>query len=284
MELLQLKYFCKVAKGGSISAVAKEFSVPASSVSQSIKRLEKELNVKLFNRKANAVSLSEKGAVFLEYAEKSLNSLANGIAAASDDINSGEISICINTNRRIVMETVEKFKKLFPDVSVKTRFICNDDFEDFNLVIDKEGLLLKGYTSEKLISEKLAVAMSKDFHLAGETDFSISRLANAPFIIMSEKTSLYESTVSVCKKFGFTPKVAIQSDDPFYIRKCVELGLGVAIIPLFSWKGQFNDSIVLKPIENCTRTTFVYINNKKFLSLKTKEFLRMLKENCKESE
>ena len=113
MELLQLKYFCKVAKGGSISAVAKEFSVPASSVSQSIKRLEKELNVKLFNRKANAVSLSEKGAVFLEYAEKSLNSLANGIAAASDDINSGEISICINTNRRIVMETVEKFKKLF---------------------------------------------------------------------------------------------------------------------------------------------------------------------------
>ncbi len=284
MELLQLEYFCKVAKSGSISAVAKEFFVPASSVSQSIKRLEKELNVKLFIRRPNAVSLSEKGAVFLEYAEKSLNSLASGIAAVCDDINSGEISICINTNRRIVMDTVEKFKKQFPDVSVKTRFICNDDFEDFNLVIDKEGLCLNGYTSEKLISEKLAVAMSRDFPLANKASFSISHLANTPFIVMNEKTSLFESTVSVCKKFGFTPKVAIQSDDPFYIRKCVELGLGVAIVPLFSWEGQFNDSVILKPIKNCTRTTFVYINNKKFLSLKTKEFLKMLKVNCKESE
>ncbi|MBQ8304150.1 MAG: LysR family transcriptional regulator [Clostridia bacterium] len=284
MELLQLKYFCRVAKIGSISAVAKEFSVPASSVSQSIKRLEKELNIKLFNRKANAVSLSEKGAVFLEYVEKSLNSLENGIAATTDDINSGEISICINTNRRIVMETVEKFKKVFPDVSVKTRFICNDNFDDFNIVIDKEGLCLNGYTSEKLISEELAVAMSKNFSLSEKRDFKMSDLKDAPFIIMGEKTSLYESTLSVCEKFGFAPKIAIQSDDPFYIRKCVELGLGVAVVPLFSWLGQFNDSVILKPIKNCTRTTFVYINNKKFLSLKTKEFLKMLKVNCKESE
>ncbi len=282
MELLQLKYFYKTAKNGSITATAKEFGVPASSVSQSIKRLEKELNINFFVRKANSVSLSEKGAVFLQYAENALDNLSNGVAAVSDDINSGEINICINTNRRIVMDTVEKFKNKFPNVSIKT-WLSSDYFAtDFDLIIDKSGLTIKNYVGEKLLEEQLAVAISKNSPLS--QNFNITKLSNAPFIAMNEHTSLYETTISVCKKFGFTPKIAIQSDDPFYVRKCVELNLGVAVVPLFSWQGQFNDSIVLKPIKNCTRSTFLYVNNKKHLPYCIKDFVKLLKENCRGNE
>ena len=43
MELLQLKYFRDAAETENFSATAKNFGVPASDISQSIKRLEKEL-------------------------------------------------------------------------------------------------------------------------------------------------------------------------------------------------------------------------------------------------
>ena len=50
MEMLQLRYFYESAMAESISKTAQKFMVPASSVSASIKRLEKELGVELFVR------------------------------------------------------------------------------------------------------------------------------------------------------------------------------------------------------------------------------------------
>jgi len=82
--------------------------------------------------------------------------------------------------------------------------------------------------------------------------------------------------MDICAKWGFTPHIAIQSDDPFYIRKCVELGLGVALIPSISWKGQFSDHIHLQKIDCPPRNTYVYWDDKKYLPASARAFLQML--------
>ena len=43
MELLQHKYFCDAAETEKFSRTAEKFLVPISNISQSVKRLEKEL-------------------------------------------------------------------------------------------------------------------------------------------------------------------------------------------------------------------------------------------------
>ena len=48
MEMLQLRYFYDSARTESFSKTAKKYMVPVSSVSASIKRLEKELDTELF--------------------------------------------------------------------------------------------------------------------------------------------------------------------------------------------------------------------------------------------
>ena len=75
MEFLQLKYFCHAAKTENFSHTAEAFLVPASSVSSSIKKLEEELGVQLFNRSSNKLSLNENGMVFLKTANSILNEL-----------------------------------------------------------------------------------------------------------------------------------------------------------------------------------------------------------------
>ena len=67
MELLQLRYFQKVAEMESITKAAKYYLIPQPSMSQTISRLEKELNVKLFERKNGKLFLNEQGKTFLVY-------------------------------------------------------------------------------------------------------------------------------------------------------------------------------------------------------------------------
>ena len=57
---------------------------------------------------------------------------------------------------------------------------------------------------------------------------------------------------------GFEPNISICTDDPFYIRKYVEMGLGIAIFPIFSWKGQFSGDVALIELDNYSRTTYLY--------------------------
>lgn len=97
---------------------------------------------------------------------------------------------------------------------------------------------------------------------------------------MNEQSSLFELTNTICTDLGFQPHIAIQCDDPFYIRKCVELNVGISIVPIFSWQGQFSDSIVLKPISGYTRDTFLYTDPGKHPSPFVREFIAILTQEC----
>ena len=68
MTIQQCKYVLKIAKTGSFSEAAKQLFIAQSSLSISIKFLEQELNIKIFERAGNGVYLTEEGAEFVKYA------------------------------------------------------------------------------------------------------------------------------------------------------------------------------------------------------------------------
>ena len=70
MELLQLRYFQESAVNGSFAKTAEAHSVPATSVSAAVKRLEKELGCSLFDRTCNRIQLNENGKLFLKTVEE----------------------------------------------------------------------------------------------------------------------------------------------------------------------------------------------------------------------
>ena len=173
------------------------------------------------------------------------------------------------------METIESFKKEYPNVNIKTSYFGNLDEEEYNFVIDSGNTALKGYRREILCTEDIALAVSCEHPLAREEKIDVSRLSCEPFISMDSKASMYKLTKEICHKNGFEPRIALQSDDPAFIRKCVELGLGIAFAPMLSWKGQFTESVMLKPLD-FKRDINVYINEKAHLPLCAKNFLTAL--------
>ena len=282
MELLQLKYFCDAATTENFSQTAKKFEVPPSDVSQSIRRLERELATPLFIRRANSITISESGREFYQRVSKALSLIDEAKAILSDDASKGKIKLCINTNRRVVMEVVEKYRRIYPDVEIVTNHFVDPLADEFDLIIESDDPRLSEYSRSLIVSEDIALAMRIDNPLAENDLIDVHSLVNVPFVTMSDKSSIYHITLAICRDHGFMPRIAMQSDDPFYVRKCVELGLGVAFVPSYSWQGQFSDSVLLKPISGYKRNTYIYTNPQKHIPGCAKAFLKMLKEEIKE--
>lgn len=282
MELLQLKYFCDAAKTQNFSKTAQKFDVPPSCISQSIKRLEKELSVKLFTRSANKISLNSKGIEFYEKVSIGLNYINNAATAVKDDGKKGEINICVNSNRRLVMQAIKKFQSIYPGVNIITRHLTDHSSDNFDIIISRDDLQNKAFNKTKLLSEPLCVAINKDNPIAKQPHFNLALLADHPFISTNKQSKLYELTNVICNKYGFEPKIVLLSDDTYYVRKHVELNLAVTLAPAFSWYGQFDDSVLLFPSDNCMYDTYIYTNSEKYISVCTKNFIKFLISECKE--
>ena len=66
MELQQLQYFLVAARYEHITKAANSLKIAQPALSQSIKRLEAELNVKLFERKKGGITLTKAGRLLEE--------------------------------------------------------------------------------------------------------------------------------------------------------------------------------------------------------------------------
>ena len=69
MDLRQLEYFLRVAQRKNISIAAAELNITQPTLTKSIKLLEDQLGVKLFDRLPRGVALTSFGVTLLRHAE-----------------------------------------------------------------------------------------------------------------------------------------------------------------------------------------------------------------------
>ncbi len=77
MTLHQLKIWTTIARCLSITKAAGELRIKQPSVTQQIKRLEKEYRVKLYNVNGRGIELTPAGRLSLKYAKKILSHVDN---------------------------------------------------------------------------------------------------------------------------------------------------------------------------------------------------------------
>ena len=283
MELLQLQYFCNAAETENFSKTARNYNVPASNISQSIKRLEEELNTTLFDRSSNKISLNEQGKLLYSNVKTALMLIHDAKTKLCDNGKiSGEIKILTETNRRIVTKAIELFQKSYPDVVFFINHSAEDTIDKYDLIISDRILEPKNFKKNLLIVDKLLIAVKKDNPLLKNNQISVRDLENEKFITMNNNSGLYKLTNEICNSEGFIPNIVIQSDDPNYIRKYIEMGLGISFIPSLSWKDAFSKNVECRQISNIKRYTFAYLNIQKYLSKASLLFFETLIKIAKE--
>ena len=70
MDLLQLRYFNLLAENQHLTRTAEHLKISSPSLSATIKRLENELGVQLFDRKGRNIILNNYGEILLSYVKE----------------------------------------------------------------------------------------------------------------------------------------------------------------------------------------------------------------------
>lgn len=96
MTLQQLKYVICVAEKGTVTEAAKSLFISQPSLTNSIKELEKEMNVTIFNRTNKGIVVSKEGEVFLGYARQVLEQ-ASILEEKYSGKTGGKQQFCVST-------------------------------------------------------------------------------------------------------------------------------------------------------------------------------------------
>lgn len=286
MELLQLRYFQTVARLESITLAAEHYFVPQSSMSQTIRRLEKDLGgVKLFDRRNGKIYLNEQGKIFLNYVDATLESLDGGIRAvnSSADKVEGAVRVKVMENHRLVLTCVPSFLRKYPDVQFSISHGYYEEKEaDYDLCISSEKSFRYLKESHPLLDERLILAVHEDHPLAQKKFVRLTDLQDESLISMPSQSALSQIVTYRCRALGFEPQVPVVCDDPYFVRKYVSENLGIAVTPEISWRGRFRENTKLVPFEEEDMRVCSYIlwNRNRFMSTATRKFMEYLLEEA----
>lgn len=149
--------FAAVVDAGTFAAAADSMGMSPPGVSRAIARLEKRLNIRLFNRTTRSVSLTEEGRRFYEQVMPHLRGIEEAAASATGGAATVRGKLRINldpVSSRIILGTrLDAFMDAHPELELE--FIARDQLGD--LIVDGFDLALRfgEPRSSTLVARKL---------------------------------------------------------------------------------------------------------------------------------
>ncbi|MEI9689327.1 LysR family transcriptional regulator [Kosakonia cowanii] len=121
MDRIQaMQIFTRVAEAGSFVRAAQTLSLPSSTVTSTIKNLEKYLQVRLLNRTTRRVSLTPEGLQYLMQCREILSLIEHAESSLTDAVRrpQGRIRVDMPAGiaHFIVMPNLQDFYKHYPDI------------------------------------------------------------------------------------------------------------------------------------------------------------------------
>lgn len=119
MELLQLRYFYKIAHSRTLTQAADELCISQSSLSRMIGRLEDEFEMEFFDRKGRKIELNENGRIFLRYCTQILNAVDSMRDELSEMKNRRDMAVSVGfySMSSLIVDIMGKFKERYPNIS-----------------------------------------------------------------------------------------------------------------------------------------------------------------------
>ena len=260
MNIRQLQYFCDAAQMESVAKAAEKNMVPPSAVSVSIKRLEEELGVPLFERTSNSVKLTAKGQLFAGEIQTALTQIDYAVRQVSEiSAPVTPIRVLIRARPKWITELIAEYKENNP----MTNFIISndytiDDIDGFDVIIDEDSKGYRHWERFLLSTEIICVKAASNSPLAHKT-LSFRDLKDQVFILPSAGNgmrNLYERT---CRKHGIVPNVAIECNDRQCLQYYVQANMGLTLGAFRALEDQTQTNMSALRVTDFNETQSVFV-------------------------
>lgn len=229
MELLQLRYFYATVQRGSFAKTAQLYQVPASSVSASVKRLEKELGVSLFDRSANRLCVSAQGKQFSLQVGEALQALDDAVLQiTASPPQKTEIRVLVHARGGWIADLIIAYRKIHPQVYFHVSNTRDVDLEQVDIVIDQEHERYGGLEKFVLSAETICVKASKNSALVGKKLY-FKDLSEQTFVVNDKESNMHALLMRTAAKAGFKPHIAVETNDKRHVLQYAAGGIGLML-------------------------------------------------------
>lgn len=241
IKLQQLRHFVLSAKVGNFSKASKDLGIAQPALSQSIVKLETNLNVKLLKRTQKGVTLTEAGKLFFP----KVTSILNNLNEAEQDIKSltnnpsGDVKIFLSPKLAGLI-SVKLYKLIllkYPKINIQFeegfglrggKLIENGEVDlgilpDWNFNID--------VNSKLIVSDNLYFYGKKDKIHNTNDSIKFSELINYPLILTGAQIVLRQKLNSLSNQLGKKLQIILESESQTYTQSFINEGLAYSIGP-----------------------------------------------------
>jgi len=239
MDIKQLKYFRTIVAEGHITGAAKKLFMTQPSLSQQLKLLESELDVKLVERGSRRIKLTEAGLLLHERAEQILD-LLHTTATELKELHGGykgtlSIGTIASSGVTLLPGLVRDFHKRYPNIKFqlwegdtqRILDLLNNGLVEVGIV--RFVFDLEPYQWVNLPPEPMIAAMSQDWSCGEDAQYvSMNDLADKPMLLHRSNEAM---VVECCHRLGWEPNILCKGDDVRSLLVWANEGIGLAIVP-----------------------------------------------------
>ena len=244
MELHHLRYVVKLAKCLHFSKAAAELNITQPSLSQQILLIERELGVRLFERKTRSVELTAAGEEFVVHAckvivewERLQDAMRQQSATKKGSLRIGTL---LNMARLDLNMHVLAFQKAHPDIQITIgemvgsyELLKHLEAKTFDVVFcipSPEMRLNDSIEIIPILAGHVVAVVAIDHRLSGKNTISLKELADENLLFPAKVHSLYGVVLAACRSSGFEPKIVVQSSQVETSVEMTSKGFGVALV------------------------------------------------------
>jgi DNA-binding transcriptional LysR family regulator len=232
MELRHLRSFVAVANEGHFGRAALALNIVQPALSRTIRALEQELGVVLFDRLPSGVRLTDAGRQYLREVERILadvsaaSRLARSAADVEQKVTTVGYSMVLKSQEDILGNILERFSKAHPKYIVNLRFLST--FEQQNAIRERTvdagfghlcGPPMEGLRSIRIEEDPFCAARVGIGHrTAGRKRISVSDLKDDPLLIFrrARNPQMFDYVVERLQTSGFKGEIIQNADFSFW--------------------------------------------------------------------
>ena len=250
MEIYELEVLKVVAEEKSFSRAAKILNRTQPAVSQAIRRLEDEVGEKLFDRSSKDGTLTAAGEVLYGYSRKMLNLRRTAQEAVRElrDLHHGKVTLSANEHTVFyLLPLIEEYRRLHPAIKIDVQRGVASRIPKEVMAREVElGVISfkpqdKSVRSVAVSTDQLVLIVSPSHRLAGKRTVSIKDLGIERFIAHNAPSPYREQVIAKFEKHRTDLNIAIEMPSLEAIKKLVEMGVGVALVPKLTAQSEIDN-------------------------------------------
>ncbi len=263
MELLQLQYFKEVARSEHLSKTAEKLNITQPSLSKTLKRLENELGVTLFQRSGRGLQLNPYGEVLLKYTDEIFNSLNNAKLELNEmqKFENQIVELNMRSASMLLPELVKSIQNCKGDIKLRisqstvnkiSQVPTLNIYSTFDKPIENEYRKI-------LLKESIKIAIPKYHQLIERDNITWADIENEPFLSLTGDCNLTKIVQHFCELKNIKLDISTQVESPSILRDLLNLDLGFAFVPEYTWVNFSNENIILKSLYDLPMERYIIL-------------------------